>query len=100
MVGRLAAWMCLPFYSFIMKIMVLKGVRPPKYGTPLLRQCPISLVSLQMSKSHSSTERGKQSPSKTPKSDSSPHATPSGHHSAASTTPGHPKTTFPHTSEP
>ena len=82
-----------------MKIMVLKGVRPPKDGTTLLRQRPISLVSLQMSKSHYSIELGKQIPSKTPKSDSSPHDTPSSHRSAAPTTPGHPKTAFPHTSK-
>ena len=53
-----------------------------------------------MSKSHSSTERGKQSPSKTPKSDPSPHATPSGHRSIAPTTPGHLETAFPHTPKP
>ena len=69
--------MCLPFCSLVMKIMVLKGVCPPKEGTILLRQRPISLISLQMSKSHSSAERTKLSPSKTPKSESSQHATPS-----------------------
>ena len=53
-----------------------------------------------MSKSHSSTERGKQSPSKTPKSDPSPHATLFGHRSIAPTTPGHLETAFPHTPEP
>ena len=83
-----------------MKIMVLKCVHPPKEGTTLLRQHPISLVSVQMSKSHSFTEQEKQSPSKTPKSDPSPHATPSGHRSAAPITLGHPKTTFPHTPKP
>ena len=36
------AWMCLPFCSLIMKIMVLKGVYPPKYGTTLLHQRSIS----------------------------------------------------------
>ena len=45
-VGRTVAWMCLPFCSLIMKIMVLKGVHPPKDETILLRQRPISLVSL------------------------------------------------------
>ena len=54
--GRVAARMCLPFYNIIMKIMVLKGICPPKDGTILVRQCPISMVSLQMSKSHSSAK--------------------------------------------
>ena len=75
-VGRLAALMCLPFCSLVMKVMVLKGVFPPKEGTILLRQRPISMMSPQMSKSHSSIERAKQSPFKTPKSNSSQHATP------------------------
>ena len=44
--GRSTARMCLPFCSLIMKIMVLKGVCPPKDGTTLLHQRPISLVSL------------------------------------------------------
>ena len=97
---RTAARMCLLFCSLIMKIMVLKGVHPPKDGTILLRQRPISLVSLQMRQSHSFAEREKQSPYKTPKSESFPHATPSGHCSAVHTTPGHLETTSPHTLEP
>jgi len=97
--GRTAARMCLPFCSLIMKIMVLKVVCPPKDGTILLRQCPISLVSLQMSKSHSFAEREKQNPSKTPKSECFPHATPSDHRSATHTTSGHTKTASPHTPE-
>ena len=56
MAGQLVARMCLPFCSLIMKIMVLKGVHPPKGGTPLLHHRPISLVSLQMSKSRSLAE--------------------------------------------
>ena len=95
--GRTTTRMCLPFYSLIMKIMVLKGVRPSKDGIILVCQCPISLVSLQMSKSHSSTKRKKQNLSKTPKSESFPHATPSSHCSATHTTPRHTKTTSPHT---
>ena len=63
-VGRSAARMCLPFYSLVMKIMLLKGVHPPKEGTILVCQWPISMMSLQMSKSHSSAERAEQSPSK------------------------------------
>ena len=35
--GQSVAWMCLPFFSLIMKIMILKGVHPPKDGTILLR---------------------------------------------------------------
>ena len=89
--------MCLPFYSLVMKIMVLEGVHPPKDGTILLHQRPISMMSLQMSKSHPSTERTKHSPSKTPKSDSSQHATPFGHRSAIPTIPEHPEIAFPHT---
>ena len=49
---RLAIRMCLPFCNLVMKIMVLKGVRTPKEGTILLRQRPISMMSLQLSKSH------------------------------------------------
>lgn len=86
--ARTAAQMCLPFYSLIMKIMLLKGVCPPRDGTILVRQCPISIVSLQMSKSHSSAEREKHNPSKTPKSGSAPHVTPSSHGLAAHTTLG------------
>ena len=79
--------------------MVLK-VRLPRDGTILVRQCPISMVSFQMSKSHSSAEWEKQNPSKTPKSESIPHVTPSGHGSATHTTPGHTETTSPHIFEP
>ncbi|KAK9992923.1 hypothetical protein SO802_022626 [Lithocarpus litseifolius] len=85
--GKIAAWtaarMCLPFYSLIKKIMIPKGVRPLKGGTILRRQRPISMVSFQMSKSHSSAKQEKQSPSKTPKGESLPNATASGHHLAA-----------------
>ena len=58
------------------------------------------MVSLQMSKSHSSAEREKQNPFKTPKSESVPHVTPSGHGSTAHTTPGHIETASPHISKP
>ena len=92
--------MCLPFCSLVMKIMVLKIVCPPKEGTILLRQWPISLISLQMSKSHSSAERTKLSPSKTPKSESSQHATPSEQWSATPTIPRQTETAFPHILEP
>ena len=81
--------MCLPFCSLIMKIMVLKGVHSPRDGTIIVWQCPISMLSLQMSKSHSSAEQEKQNPSKTPKSESVPHVIPSDHRLAVHTTPGH-----------
>ena len=58
-----------------MKIMVLEGVRPPTHGKILARLQPLSMISLQESKSHSS---------KAPKSESFPHATPSGHGLATS----------------
>ena len=70
---------------FLSIVLSWKGVRSPKDGTILVRQCLISLVSLQMSKSHSSTEWEKKNPSKTPKSESFLYATPS--HCSALTLP-------------
>ena len=99
-VSRSVARMCLPFCSLVMKIMVLKGVRPPKEGTILLRQRIISLISLQISKSHSSAERTKHCPSKTPKSKSSQHATPSKQWSATPIIPGQTEIVFPHILKP
>ena len=61
-----------------MKIMTLKGIRPPKDGMVLPCQGPISMNSLQSSKGHSSAERAKKSPSKPLKSESSNHASPFG----------------------
>ena len=98
-VGRIATRMCFPLCSLIMKIMVLKSVRSLKDGTILVCQRPISVVSLQMSKSHSSAKQEKQNPSKTPKSESLPHATLSDHGSAAHTTPRHTETASLHTLE-
>ena len=86
--ARTVARTCLPFCSLIMKIRVLKGVHPPRDGTILVRHRLISMVSLQMSKSHSS---------KVPKSEPLPHATPSGHGSVAYTMSGHTETASPHT---
>ena len=60
---------CLPFYSLIMKILLLKGIRPPKNETVLPRQGPISMQSLKSSKIHSSTERAKKSGYKYPKNE-------------------------------
>ena len=52
--------------------MVLEGVRPPTDGKIPACLQPLSVISLQASKSHSS---------KAPTSESFPHATPSGHSS-------------------
>ena len=79
--------MRLSFYSLI----------TPKDGAILVRQRPISMVSFQMSKSHSSTEREKQNLSKIPKNESVLHATLSGHGLATHTTLRHTKTTSHHT---
>ena len=53
-----------------------------------------------MRKSHSSAERGKQSPSKIPKRNSFPHATPSEHPLAAPTILKYLEIAFPHTPKP
>ena len=68
--GRSATRTCLPFCSLIMKILLLKGIHPPKDGTILTQQGPISLQSLKSSKFHLSAERTKKSASKPPKSES------------------------------
>ena len=92
LIGRTAAQTvartCLPFCSLIMKIMLLERVHLPKDRKTLVRLRPLSMVSLQASKSHSS---------KAPKSESFPHATSSGHGSATHTTPVHTETASPHT---
>ena len=94
---RTVARMWLHFRSLIMKIMVLKCVHLPRDEKILVHQCPISMLSLQMSKSHSFVKREKQNPTKIPKSESFPHATPFGYVSTAYTTPGHTETASPHT---
>ena len=71
--ARTAAQTCIPFCSLVMKIMVLEGVCPPTNGKKLVRLCPLSMISLQASKSHSS---------KAPKGEPFLHATSSGHGSA------------------
>ena len=81
-IGKTAARTCRPFYSLLMKIMELKGFRPPRNVKILVLHHPISMVSLQMSKIHSS---------KVPKSEPFPHSTPSSHGSAAHTMLGHTK---------
>ncbi|KAL0008986.1 hypothetical protein SO802_010488 [Lithocarpus litseifolius] len=87
---RSAARTCLPFCSLMMKIMVLEGVRPPKDGKKLVRLLPLSMISLQASKIHSS---------KAPKSEYLLHATPSGQGSATHTIPAYTETASPHTPE-
>ena len=67
--------------------MVLEGIHPLTDGKILARLQPLSMISLQASKSHSS---------KSPKSESFPYATPFGHGLA---TPVHTKTTSPITPE-
>ena len=52
--ARTAARTCLPFCSLLMKIMVLKDVRLPANAKILARLRPLSMISLQASKSHSS----------------------------------------------
>lgn len=73
-----------------MKIMVLEGVHPPTDGKIRPRLRPLSMISLQASKSHSS---------KAPKSESFLLATSSGHGSATHTIPVHTETASPHTPE-
>ena len=53
-VARSAAWTCIPFCSLVMKIMVLEGVSPPLDRKKMVRLRPLSMISLQASKSHSS----------------------------------------------
>ena len=79
--------------------MLHEGVRAPKYRKIIIFHRPISIASLQKSKSHSSTERKKQNLSTTPKSKSVQHVTHLGHGLSAHTTPGHTETTSPHSPE-
>ena len=97
---RLAARMCLPFCSLVMKIMVLKGVHPPKEGTILLRNDQYPWCHSNWARVIFFAERAKQSPSRTPKSDPSQHATPFEHRSPAPIILGHPETIFSDTLEP
>ena len=61
---------CIPFCSLIMKIMLLEGVNPPSDGKMMNHPRPISMITLQASKSHSS---------KAPKSEHISLATPYAH---------------------
>ena len=73
-IGKIAAQSatraCIPFCSLIMKIILLEGVNPPLDGKMMNRPRPISMITLQASKSHSS---------KTPKSEHISPATPYAH---------------------
>ena len=53
-----------------MKILLLKGIHPPKDGIVLPHQSPISLQSLKSNKFQSSVERAKKSATKPPKCES------------------------------
>ena len=66
--ARSAAQGCIPFYNLIMKFILCEGINPPLDGKMMTRLRPISMFTLQASKSHSS---------KTPKSAHISLATPS-----------------------
>ena len=81
------ARLCIPFCSLVMKIMILEGVSPPTYGKKMDHLHPLSMFSLQASKSHSS---------KAPKSEPFLHTTSFGQGSAM---PVHTETVSPIPSE-
>ena len=85
--ARSAARLCIPFCSLVMKIMILEGVSPPTDGKKMDHLRPLSMFSLQASKSHSS---------KAPKSEPFLHTTSS---SQGSATPMHIETISPIPSE-
>ena len=78
---------CIPFCSLIMNIILLEGVNSPSDGKMMNRPRPISMITLQASKSHSS---------KTPKSKHISPATASTH---GLDTPMHTTTIYPVTPE-
>ena len=69
-VARSVARGCIPFYSLIMKFILREDINPPLDGKMLNRPRPISMITLQASKSHSS---------RTPKSEPSTYETPHVH---------------------
>ena len=85
--ARSVAWLCIPFGSLVMKIMILEGVSPPIDGKKMDCLHPLSMFSLQASKSHSS---------KASKSEPFLHTTSFGQ---GSTTPVHTETVSPIPSE-
>ena len=52
--ARSAACGCIPFCSLIMKFILREGINPPSNGKMMTRLRPISMITLQASKSHSS----------------------------------------------
>ena len=50
---RSAAQGCIPFCSLIMKFILHEGINPPSDGKMMTCLCPISMITLQASKSHS-----------------------------------------------
>ena len=52
--ARSAARGCIPFCSLIMKFILREGINPPSDGKLMTRPRPISMITLQSSKSHSS----------------------------------------------
>ena len=81
-VARSVTRACIPFCNLTMKIILLEGVNPPSDGKMMNHPWPISIVTLQTSKSHSS---------KTPKSE---HITPATTSAHGSDTPMHTTTFF------
>ena len=51
--ARSAARGCIPFCSLIMKFILREGINPSSDGKMMTRPCPISMITLQASKSHS-----------------------------------------------
>ena len=68
--ARSAGRGCIPFYSLIMKFILREGINPPSDGKMMTHPRPISMFTLQASKSHSS---------RTPKSEPSTYETPTVH---------------------
>lgn len=68
--SRSTARTCLPFCSLIMKILLLKGLHPPKNGIVLPCQGLNSIHSLQSNIVHSSVEKAKKNVSRAPKNES------------------------------
>ena len=68
--ARSAARGCIPFCSLIMKFILREGINPPSDRKMMTRPHPISIITIQASKSHSS---------RTPKSEPSTYETPHVH---------------------
>ena len=65
--ARLAARGCIPFCSLIMKFILREGIKIPSNGKMMTRPPPISMITLQASKSHSSrTTKNEPSTYETP----------------------------------